>query len=86
MANRHFAAVKPVSRHPKKDIQGAIDYAESRGWTFEKAGPRAHCYGMLYCPWTQRDGCRLSVYSTPRSPSNHARYLRREIDRCPHSV
>jgi hypothetical protein len=38
----------------------------------------------LWCPAGQRGGCRLGVWSTPRSPYNHARYIRKKVDRCPH--
>lgn len=26
----------------------------------------------------------IFVWSTPRNPQNHAKQLRREVDRCPH--
>lgn len=31
-----------------------------------------------------RGGCIISVYSTPRVPENHARYIRHRVDGCPH--
>jgi hypothetical protein len=75
-----------ADRHPKKEIQSAIEYALQRGWRFTKGGPHAHIYGKPYCPKTARDGCRINVYSTPRSPTNHANHIRRRIDRCPHAA
>lgn len=69
--------------HPNKHIREAIEYAESRGWRFEKSGPRAHRYGTLYCPHG-KGGCIEAVHSTPRNPENHARRLRHSVDRCPH--
>ncbi|HEX3599531.1 MAG TPA: hypothetical protein VHU84_05275 [Lacipirellulaceae bacterium] len=75
-----------ADRHPKKEIQSAIEYAQDRGWHFTKAGPRAHIYGTLYCSHEGRDGCRVGVFSTPRSPSNHASHIRRRVDRCPHAA
>jgi hypothetical protein len=71
-------------RHPNKHIHEAICYALDRGWTFRKSAPRAHAFGRLYCPANVGGGCQISVYSTPRSPENHARHIRREVDRCPH--
>ena len=65
---------------------GTVDYAIARGWRLMKSGPRAHAWGRLYCPAQARDGCILSVYSTPRVPENHARYIRRRVDACPHQV
>jgi len=73
-----------MNDHPSKPIREAVDYALSAGWTLRKAGPRAHVWGMLYCPQHDRDGCRRAVYCTPRSPEAHARDIRRAVDRCPH--
>jgi hypothetical protein len=70
-------------RHPKKEIEDAIQYAERLGWTCEKAS--GHAWGRLYCPHGDRGGCILSVWSTPRSPGNHAHQIRRQVDRCPHA-
>jgi hypothetical protein len=28
----------------------------------------------------------VPVWSTPKNPENHARFIRREIDNCPHSA
>jgi len=48
-----------------------------------KASPRAHLWGMLWCPRHGRDGCHIRVMSTPRSPESHARDIRRDVDRVP---
>ena len=71
--------------HSNKHIREAIRYAESKGWTVAKAGPRAHIWGTLWCPQASREGCRIRVMSTPRNPEKHARDIRRDVDRCPHS-
>jgi hypothetical protein len=73
-----------ANEHADKHIREAIRYAEEHGWRVEKAGGRAHCWGMMYCPFGQRDGCREIIFSTPRNPENHARRLQRAVDRCPH--
>ncbi|MGH7200330.1 MAG: hypothetical protein ACREJB_06970 [Planctomycetaceae bacterium] len=73
-----------MTKHPNKHIREAIRYAELHGWTFTKAGPRAHIYGTLYCLHGQRGGCTRRVYSTPRDADNHARQIRAIVDRCPH--
>ncbi len=70
--------------HPNKQIREAINYALDHDMRFEKASPRAHIYGTLYCPLRTRDGCRFRVYSTPRNPGGHARRIRRWVDDCPH--
>jgi hypothetical protein len=76
----------PMSRprHPNKHIEAVVQYAESVGWRVSLSN--GHAWGHILCPHTARDGCMLSVWSTPRSAENHARQLRREIDRCPHTA
>jgi hypothetical protein len=69
-------------RHPNKHIEKAVRYAESLGWRVQMSN--GHAWGRLYCPHSGRDGCQMSVWSTPRKPENHARQLMREIDLCPH--
>ena len=71
-------------RSPNKHIREAIDYGLAAGWRLVKSGPRAHPWGRLYCTAQARGGCIVSVYSTPRVPENHARYIRRRVDACPH--
>ena len=73
-----------ISDHPNKQIREAVDYALDQGWRLRKAGPRAHIWGLLFCPRADRDGCRLAVLSTPRVPEHHARQIRRVVARCPH--
>jgi hypothetical protein len=74
-----------LNYHPNKHINAAIEYAIGRGWALKKAGARAHIWGSLFCPHGDRGGCRISVFSTPRVPENHARWIRRLVDRCEHS-
>ena len=72
-------------RHPKPEIEAAIQYAEEHGWTVKEGG--SHAWGRIFCPYndeTCRCGefCITSVWSTPKSPGNHARQLRRVVDNC----
>ncbi|MFO7902516.1 MAG: hypothetical protein ACQESR_25340 [Planctomycetota bacterium] len=71
--------------HPNKHIREAIEYARQHGWTFAKAAARAHIHGTLYCPLRRREGHVRRVFSTPRSPEEHARTIRRAVDNCDHS-
>ena len=68
------------SRHPNKEVEAAVVYAESRGWTVRKMGH----WGRLFCPHADREGCQVGVFSTPRDGDNHAKQIRRAVDRCPH--
>jgi len=70
------------SRHPNPEVEKSIRHAESRGWRVVMGG--GHAWGKLYCPYANRDGCKVSVWSTPRSAGNHAQALRRKVDNCPH--
>lgn len=58
-------------RHPNKEIETAIKEAEARGWTVLMAS--GHAWGRLYCPLSSREGCIVSVWSTPRNAENHAK-------------
>ncbi len=69
-------------RHPDKEIEGAVAHAEQLGWRVVAVS--GHAWGRLYCAHYDRDGCMISVWSTPRSAGNHARDLIRAINRCPH--
>jgi hypothetical protein len=71
-----------AKNHPNADISDVIEYALSLGWRYTLSGGHAH--GQLWCHFGQRGGCRYSVWSTPRNPVQHARWLRKKVDACPH--
>jgi hypothetical protein len=71
------------SRHPNKEIEAALRYAEAHGWRVEKA-KRGHNWGRILCPHHGRDGCLKFIYSTPRSPDHHANDILAKVDACPH--
>lgn len=75
-------ALRP--KHPHKEIEKAIQYAEQNGWHYVKSGGSAHAWGRLRCSLPSRDGCQMSVWSTPKSPENHARQIIHRVDSCPH--
>ena len=68
--------------HPNKHIQDALNFARDHGWIIKKAGSRAHAWGIIHCQYGHRD-CRMSVWSTPRNPENHAKAIRLKVIRCP---
>ncbi|MBV1921276.1 MAG: hypothetical protein KUG73_11385 [Pseudomonadales bacterium] len=74
------------SKHPNKAIESALKHAEANGWAVEKAGNSAHAWGQMLCPTNNlcRGGnnCRASIWSTPRSPGNHARAIKSIVDKC----
>jgi hypothetical protein len=69
-------------RHPNKEIEEAVAYAEAHGWEFVRQG--SHAWGILHCPERSREGHRFNVHSTPRNPYRHAEKIRRAVDRCTH--
>lgn len=70
--------------HKNKEIARAIQEALSQDWTFKKSSGSAHAFGVLFCPAQNRTGCKISVLSTPRSPENHAKQIRKAIKKCTH--
>lgn len=73
------------SKHPKSEVEVAIQHAEELGWTVKVGG--AHARGRMFCPYND-DTCRCgefcitSIWSTPKNPGNHGRQLRRVVDNC----
>jgi len=74
--------MSPRPRHPNKEIEAAVRYAEAAGWRYREA--KGHAWGRLLCAHHSRDGCQISVWSTPRCGEHHADAIRRAVDRCPH--
>jgi len=73
-----------TKKHHNKDIRKSVEYAVSKGWRVEDAGNSSHAWARLKCPETSREGCMISIWSTPRVPENHARQIIRAVDKCPH--
>jgi len=69
-------------RHPKAPIEKALQYAEVLGWRV--VASNGYAWGRLFCPFSNREGCIISVWSTPKVPENHARHIRNKVDSCPH--
>lgn len=68
------------ARHPKKQVEDALVYAEGKGWTVNKRDGRGHAWGVAHCG----GDCTVWIWSTPANPDNHARQIRRAIDSCSH--
>ncbi len=71
-------------KHPNKEIEAAIEFAEEKGWRFQESGNSSHAWGRLLCPKEDREGCSMSIWSTPKVPENHARQILRNVKSCPH--
>ena len=71
-------------RHPNKEIEAAVSHLESLGWTWREPGKSAHAWGRMLCRQHDRNGCQISVWSTPRVPEHHAKHLIAQARKCAH--
>lgn len=72
------------AKHPNKEIESAIKFAEAKGWRYPPTGNSAHAWGRLLCSLESRDGCSMSIWSTPKNAQNHAKQIIRNVKSCPH--
>jgi len=70
-------------RHPKPEVEDTLAFAEASGWTVRDT-PAGHKWGDMRCPEASRDGCRESIWSTPKNAGNHAKRLKARVGNCPH--
>jgi hypothetical protein len=78
---------KQRPRHPKKEIEEALAYAERHGWRVVKSTGKGHAWGRVICPWNDRECrcgnyCQTSVWGTPDVPEHEANKIRRVINGC----
>lgn len=73
------------ARHPKKDVEQALRFAEENGWQVRPTAS-GHRWGEMTCGLAGHDSCRVSIWSTPKNPGNHASRLRRKVRNCPHQL
>ena len=73
------------NKHPKPDVEAALQHAEANGWRVEHN--RGH-WGVMLCPTKDTpcgpcgEWCQTSIWSTPQNPGNHAKKLRGVVNRC----
>jgi len=73
------------AKHPKKEVEEALRYAEEAGSRVSVGG--SHAWGKVYCPYDDEECrcgefCIASVWSTPKNAGNHARQIKRVVDNC----
>ena len=76
-------------KHPDKEIEDTVRYAEAQGWQVIKCS--GHAWGLLRCPHHDQECrcgqfCQMSVWSTPKDSGRHARQLRGKVDGCIHQA
>ena len=47
------------SKHPKKEVEDALQHAEDNGWTVDVGG--SHAWGKIYCPYNDEE-CRCGEF------------------------
>ena len=67
-------------RHPNKEIESAIQFAEENDWTIKSAGKSAHAFAILRCPHNDlmcRCGrfCQASIWRTCQKDPESSREL-----------
>jgi hypothetical protein len=65
-------------RHVKKDVQYTLEHAREEGMIVQIVH-NGHLWGRVICPDC---GQVIRVYCTPSNPSEHAKDIRRKVDRC----
>lgn len=69
-------------RHPKKEVEEALAELEASGdWIVTETAGRGHWWGVAKCVFGHGP-CQISIWSTPRSPGNHAKQILRVATRC----
>ena len=76
-------------KHSKPVIEEALQYAESKNWRVENSNSHAHSWGKMYCPYNKNDCrcgefCITSIWCTPKNIDNHAKQIKRCVDKCVH--
>ncbi len=51
-------------KHPKKEVEKALRYAETHGWRVEVGG--SHAWGKIYCPYNDFE-CVVVNFAYPVS-------------------
>jgi hypothetical protein len=67
-------------RHPHKETEAVLRYAESLGWTVVVGG--SHAWGFLMCPSKRRGACNFQIPCTPHNPEGAAGRLKRKVNNC----
>lgn len=70
-------------KHPDKEVEAALLYAESHLWSVRLGGH----WGFLYCPYNDSEcrcgtRCKAGIWGSPKNPGNHAKQLRQVVDGC----
>lgn len=73
------------TRHPKKDVEQALRFAEDHGWTVVPT-TSGHSWGHMRCPHEGQDACQVAIWSTPKNAGNHAKRIRQRVRNCPHQL
>jgi hypothetical protein len=68
--------------HSQKQVRAALDDADAAGFKIVATAAHGHSWGYVDCP---RCPDRFYLWSTPRNADNHAKQIRRFVQRHAHS-
>jgi len=75
-------------KHKDKEIEQALQHAESCGWIVEVHNKsKSHAWGIMKCPFNNENCwngiyCFTSIWSTPRNAHNHAQQIKKVVNKC----
>jgi len=76
------------NKHKSKEIEETLKYAEMNGWTIVVHNKsKSHAWGVMQCANNNTNcwngiHCSTSIWSTPKNTHNHARQLKKIVDKC----
>jgi hypothetical protein len=74
-------------RHPKKEVERALQDLERLGWQVEVRKTSGHAWGLLRCPNPRTDCrcgefCQMTINATPQNAATHAAKLLQKANGC----
>lgn len=78
----------PRKKHKIKEIEDVLQYAQTNGWIIEVHNrSKSHAWGVMKCLQNNTSCwngiyCTTSIWSTPKNPQNHAKQLKKIVDKC----
>jgi hypothetical protein len=75
----------PTWSHSKKEVRKALDDAVAAGFEVKPTDAHGHSWGYIDCPHPECPQ-RQWVWSTPADQDDHARQIRRFVERHRHEA
>jgi hypothetical protein len=85
-ARGYWAICVGRNRHPNAEIEPPSNGPRHMVGATSRLGIARIAGEDCSAPRADRTGCRISINSTPKNPSDHARRIRQKVDKCRHRV